>query len=560
MWGRDLSPFDYYWKQELLQDEGRNISTEGSCSNVNHFSDWADKCYFVQNNDNCQDVDGFINYVSVIYCTAGHSLFPLTVILYILWLVVLFISLAVAADDYFCPAIEIISKTLRLSQNIAGVTIMALGNGAPDIFSALAGIGQGRPELVFGSLFGAGVFVTTCVAGAVSIAQPFKLMERPFLRDVTFYLVAGFWAFYIFWSKEVRLLDSLGFLGLYLAYILVVLVGRFIHNRNRVDLPYAAQEDEGAEGSGPAHDQGNQASRPIVMGDPPEIQLVPECRNCTSVKDNLRLMLWSLNPISGEWSEANLIFKVYYVFKAPIDVLFKLTNPVVDREAENDGWCQYQAVIQTFLGPLFAVFASATALDTIAGSVQVWELTLNASLLLAVIVALTSRSRPPPYHTAFAFAGFVIAIVWIYAIANELVSLLKAFGVMFGLTDAILGLTVLAWGNSIGDMIADVAMAKRGSPRMGFSAAFGGPLFNMLLGIGLPFTIQILGSGGKNIGLEFDSMTAVLAIGLAVSLVFSYVLLPILGFKATKLYGAALLLIYLVFLITCIVIEFTVME
>ena len=83
---------------------------------------------------------------------------------------------------------------------------------------------------------------------------------------------------------------------------------------------------------------------------------------------------------------------------------------------------------------------------------QVWELTLNASLLLAVIVALTSRSHPPPYHTAFAFAGFVIAIVWIYAIANELVSLLKAFGVMFGLTDAILGLTVLAWGNSIGDL------------------------------------------------------------------------------------------------------------
>ena len=117
-------------------------------------------------------------------------------------------------------------------------------------------------------------------------------------------------------------------------------------------------------------------------------------------------------------------------------------------------------------------------------------------------------------------------------------------------------------------------MAKRGSPRMGFSAAFGGPLFNMLLGIGLPFTIQILGTGGKNIGLEFDSMTAVLAIGLAVSLIFSYVLLPILRFKvelkpaslkliffqATKLYGAALLLIYLVFLITCIVIEFTVME
>jgi sodium/potassium/calcium exchanger 6 len=66
------------------------------------------------------------------------------------------------------------------------------------------------------------------------------------------------------------------------------------------------------------------------------------------------------------------------------------------------------------------------------------------------VVALTTRSTPPRYHTIFAFAGFVIAIIWIYVIANELVSLLKAFGVVFGLTDAILGLTVLAWGNSIG--------------------------------------------------------------------------------------------------------------
>ena len=72
---------------------------------------------------------------------------------------------------------------------------------------------------------------------------------------------------------------------------------------------------------------------------------------------------------------------------------------------------------------------------------------------------------------------------------------------MFGLSDAILGLTVLAWGNSIGDMIADTSMAKRGAPRVGYSACFGGPLFNLLIGIGLPFTIQILQGGGHTISL-----------------------------------------------------------
>ena len=80
--------------------------------------------------------------------------------------------------------------------------------------------------------------------------------------------------------------------------------------------------------------------------------------------------------------------------------------------------------------------------------------------------------------------GFVLSIGWIYLIANEIVSLLKAFGVHFGLSDAILGLTVLAWGNSIGDLITDVAISNQGYPRMGFSACYGGPLFNLLLGIG----------------------------------------------------------------------------
>ena len=131
--------------------------------------------------------------------------------------------------------------SLRLSQNIAGVTIMALGNGAPDIFSAMAGIGQDRPELVFGSLFGAGVFVTAAVAGCVSVTRPFKLMERPFLRDVSFYLLAGFWAFYIFWRQEIRLLDSIGFLVVYLIYMAVVVVGRYIHQKNRAEIPYLTQ-------------------------------------------------------------------------------------------------------------------------------------------------------------------------------------------------------------------------------------------------------------------------------------------------------------------------------
>lgn len=37
-----------------------------------------------------------------------------------------------------------ISKSLRMSQNVAGVTLIAFGNGSPDVFAAIAGMIQGR--------------------------------------------------------------------------------------------------------------------------------------------------------------------------------------------------------------------------------------------------------------------------------------------------------------------------------------------------------------------------------------------------------------------------------
>lgn len=77
-----------------------------------------------------------------------------------------------------------------------------------------------------------------------------------------------------------------------------------------------------------------------------------------------------------------------------------------------------------------------------------------------------------------AFIGFLMAVFWIYRLANEVVGVLQMIGVVSGLPDEVLGLTLLAWSNSLGDLVADIAVARRGYSRMGISAAFGGPLFS----------------------------------------------------------------------------------
>ena len=56
-----------------------------------------------------------------------------------------------------------------------------------------------------------------------------------------------------------------------------------------------------------------------------------------------------------------------------------------------------------------------------------------------------------------------MSVLWIYSLADEIVGILHAVGIVADIDAAVLGLTVLAWGNSIGDLITDCALAKAGN-------------------------------------------------------------------------------------------------
>jgi len=89
--------------------------------------------------------------------------------------------------------------------------------------------------------------------------------------------------------------------------------------------------------------------------------------------------------------------------------------------------------------------------NTIGDKFPLWALVLFISIGLAIIVYLTSNAQEPPvYNRVFAFLGFGVSVLFINAIANEVINVLETLGIMFSLSDAILGLTILAWGNSLG--------------------------------------------------------------------------------------------------------------
>lgn len=158
-------------------------------------------------------------------------------------------------------------------------------------------------------------------------------------------------------------------------------------------------------------------------------------------------------------------------------------------------WNRWLVIVQIFTAPLFVMFivwANSTPPASDPESSE-WGFLLRLILysllgslvVLALLLMTTNPDKPPKYRFLFCFAGFVVAISWISTIANEVVGVLKAFGVILGISDAILGLTIFAVGNSLGDLVADITVARLGYPVMALSACFGGPMLNILLGIGV---------------------------------------------------------------------------
>ncbi|NXR22192.1 NCLX protein, partial [Cinclus mexicanus] len=556
-------------------------------------SEW---CHFIRSNPDCRLDGGFLDYLDGVFCVFPPRLLPLAVTLYALWLLYLFIILGVTAEKFFCPNLSAISTNLKLSHNVAafsltsplhGVTFLAFGNGAPDVFSAVVAFSNPRTAgLAIGAIFGAGVFVTTVVAGGIALVKPFTAASRPFLRDVIFYMVAVFLTFVVLYLGRIRLGEALGYLGLYVFYVLTVVLCTWIHRRQRGDglapprpwEPEIPADVEEPEPSGTNSGDYGEEYRPLLP----------------SQETSLHILTTALSPLDHrKWRRKPWYWRLFKAFKVPVELVLLLTVPVVDPDKDDLNWRRPLNCLHILTSPLLCVLtlkSGTYGLYQIQGVFPVWGLvTLVGSALALIIFITTSNEEPPKYHCVFAFLGFLASAMWINAAATELVNILRTLGVIFQLSNTVLGLTLLAWGNSIGgkgsaapqcppgtpwgppallkvsfssstDTFSDLTMARQGYPRMAFSACFGGIIFNILVGVGLGCLLQLT-SSQPLVKLEPDSpLVWVLAGALGLSLVFSFVTVPAQCFQLGKVYGVCLLTYYLLFLCVALLTEFRVIH
>lgn len=99
--------------------------------------------FLLQSPRSCPSIP--IDYRTIHSCLFGGNprlSLPFLALLLLLY----FRFLALAAGRHFSPAVSQLVDRLRLSPSMAGVTLLALGNGAPDAFSSAAALRSGLPR------------------------------------------------------------------------------------------------------------------------------------------------------------------------------------------------------------------------------------------------------------------------------------------------------------------------------------------------------------------------------------------------------------------------------
>eukprot|EP00998_Keelungia_sp_KM082_P005555 NODE_186_length_2388_cov_144.026979_g181_i0.p1 GENE.NODE_186_length_2388_cov_144.026979_g181_i0~~NODE_186_length_2388_cov_144.026979_g181_i0.p1 ORF type:complete len:725 (+),score=187.87 NODE_186_length_2388_cov_144.026979_g181_i0:94-2268(+) len=175
---------------------------------------------------------------------------------------------------------------------------------------------------------------------------------------------------------------------------------------------------------------------------------------------------------------------------------------------------------------------------------------------LSILIYLTVPHCKRPMFKKLFFLTFFLSIVWIGILSYLMVWWATIIGWTWGIPTPVMGVTILAAGTSVPDLMESLAVARRGLGDMAVSSSIGSNVFDLLMGLPLPWLLKtgIVDPNScvliRSQGLTIMVLTLFIMVGLTISTINFE------SWKLTKRLGWIMLCLYFLFVAESLLLEY----
>ncbi|XP_031746291.1 sodium/potassium/calcium exchanger 2 isoform X3 [Xenopus tropicalis] len=537
------------------------------------------------------------------------------VILHIFGMIYMFIALAVVCDEFFVPSLTVITEKLGISDDVAGATFMAAGGSAPELFTSLIGVFISHSNVGIGTIVGSAVFNILFVIGMCALfsKEILNLTWWPLFRDVSFYIVGLIMLITFFLDNFIQWWESLLLLVAYLMYVTFmkynVQVENFVKrkiNRNKVvKVPSANTDGKDqpnilVESRVPPEHEG--VAMDIRHGELNETAGLKETWTETATSPGktkprlqrggssaslhnslmrnsiFQLMIHTLDPLSeGKFREkASILHKMAkkkcqvedserlngaasYTEKVDLpntaNVEFEVTPPKESTGPVQNGNVSHN----TEAGETQIPAAEQTEEDDQPLSLA-WPTTIRKQAAYLAVLPIvfplwvTLPDVRNPNSRKFFPVTFFGSITWIAVFSYLMVWWAHQVGETIGITEEIMGLTILAAGTSIPDLITSVIVARKGLGDMAVSSSVGSNIFDITVGLPMPWLLYSVSHNMIPVAVSSNGLFCAIVL-LFIMLLFVILSIAFCKWKMNKILGCTMFGLYFVFLVVSVLLE-----
>ncbi|GAA6232639.1 sodium/potassium/calcium exchanger 2-like [Lates japonicus] len=494
------------------------------------------------------------------------------VVLHMFGMLYMFIALAIVCDEFFVPALTVITEKLEISDDVAGATFMAAGGSAPELFTSVIGVFVSHSNVGIGTIVGSAVFNILFVIGMCALfsKEVLNLTWWPLFRDVSFYIIGLLMLIYFFLDNQITLGESISLLLCYTCYVMfmkfnakVELLIKSKLGSNQVDELEAAPKI-----NAPGDDENKLMAKPRLQRE----------GSCASLHNSLmrnsifQLMIHTLDPLSDEGR-----------FKEKASILHKMAKQKCKDDAANANGVGAPSQTQpsrnansdkNIPNSTNVAVEVTPPMNGVAGGDEggdddededqplslAWPDTnrkrLTYLVILPIVLPLWITLPDVRRETSARFfpMTFLGSICWIAFFSYLMVWWAHQVGETFWITEEIMGLTILAAGTSIPDLITSVIVARKGLGDMAVSSSVGSNIFDITVGLPFPWLLYNIINDFKPVEVSSNGLFCAIVL-LFLMLLFVIISIAACKWKMSKFLGFLMFLLYFVFLIVSVMLE-----